>query len=261
MKKSRRVILSFDVDGERAFNEFDKKERDVYLEKGIPEISGFLKKNKLDATFFTVGKNIRDFPELHDMLRDFDIGNHTFSHPRYLTKKNTEEKEAEIRKGHEIIREFYGAPPKMFRAPDYSIDPDMIKILKEMGYSGDSSVIRVLLPFRYFINYLKQRKLAADRFEIPLNSFIIPFNGTSIISFGTTYARMIFNILIRFNKTVVINFHPRDFVNVDIGETGFINRGRALERSVSFLEYLNRTCRVLSFRQFFNEKKEIYSSN
>jgi len=254
MKKSRRVILSFDVDGERAFNDFDKMVRDTYLENGVSEITGFLKKNGLDATFFTVGKNIRDFPEIHDLLRDFDIGNHTFSHPRALTEKGVEEKEAEIKKGHEIIDEFYGTAPKMFRAPDYSIDKDMIRTLKDMGYSGDSSVIRVLLPFRYFINYLKQRKLAADEFEFPLNSFIIPFNGTSIISFGRAYAKIIFNILVRFNKIVVINFHPRDFVNVEIGETGFMNRERALEISISFLEYLNRTCEILSFRQFINEK-------
>ncbi len=254
MKKSRRVILSFDVDGERAFNEYDKVERDIYLESGVPEITGFLKKNRLDATFFTVGKNIQDFPDIHDLLRDFEIGNHTFSHPRSLTEMKLEEKEAEIRKGHDTIREFYGTIPKMFRAPDYSIDSDMIRILKDLEYSGDSSIIRVLLPFRYFINYLKQRKLAIDEFEIPLTSFIIPFNGTSIISFGITYAKMVFNILSRFSQTVVINFHPRDFINTDISETGFMNRGRALDTSISFLEYLRSTSEVLSFRQFFNEK-------
>ncbi len=252
MKKKKRVILSFDVDGERAFGDFGKKDTDMYLDNGVPEIIGFLKKKNLDATFFTVGKNILDFPEIHGKLKDYEIGNHTFSHPGFLTKKSKDEKEEEIRKGHDTIVEFFGSEPKMFRAPDYQIDGDILELLKEMNYAGDSSVIRVLLPYRYFVNYLKQRKLSREKMEIPLTSFIIPFNGTSVISFGMIYAKIVFNILKKVSDTIVLNFHPRDFVNVEIGETGFMNRKKALETSVAFLEYITEKCEVVSFRQYLN---------
>ncbi len=253
MKKKKRVILSFDVDGERAFGNFEKKEKDIYLDEGVPAIVKFLKKKDLDATFFIVGKNVSDLPKIHEKLKEFDIGNHTFSHPEFLTKKSKEEKEEEIRKGHDTIVEFFGSEPKMFRAPDYQIDSDIFEILKEMNYAGDSSVIRVLLPFRYFVNYLKQGKLARDKMEIPLSSFIIPFNGTSVISFGMVYAKIIFNILKMFSDTIVLNFHPRDFVNVEIGETGFMNRKKALETSLSFLDYISEKCKIVSFRQYLSD--------
>ena len=254
MNNKTRVILSFDVDGERAFRSIDKLEKDIYLDEGVPAITRFLKENGLDATFFTVGKNILDLPETHELLKGFEIGNHTYSHPRFLTKKNPAEKRSEILSGHEAVTRFFGSPPVMFRAPDYSIDGDIFRILKELGYKGDSSVIRVLLPFRYFVNYLKQRKLAADELEIPLTSFILPFNGTSVIAFGMAYAKLVFSFLLLFTRTIVLNFHPRDFVNRDIRETGFMNRGRALETSLEFLNYINGKCDILSFRQYFEQK-------
>ncbi len=257
MKNKRRVILSFDVDGERAFRSIDKSDKDIYLDQGVPAITRFLKENDLDATFFTVGKNIQDFPETHELLKDYEIGNHTFSHPRFLTKKGQKEKETEIKKSHDIITEFFGNPPVMFRAPDYSIDRDIFDILKSMNYKGDSSMIKVLLPFRYFSNYLKQWKLAGDELEIPLTSFIIPFNGTSVISFGMNYAKIVFNILIMFRKTIVLNFHPRDFVNIGIEETGFMNRAKALETSLAFLKYINEKCDVMSFRQYMSGEKNL----
>jgi peptidoglycan/xylan/chitin deacetylase (PgdA/CDA1 family) len=253
MKTKRRVILSFDVDGERAFNSFDKKIDDIFLTKGVPAITHFLEENGLDATFFTVGKNIEDMPEIHSLLRNFEIGNHTYSHPRYLTRMTGEEKAYEIKKGHEVITGFFRQSPGMFRAPDYQIDHEMFDILKGLGYLGDSSVIRVLLPFRYFMNHMKHRDLSREKMEIPLTSFIIPFNGTSVISFGMTYARIVFNILLRFRRTIVLNFHPRDFVNIDIPETGFMNRKRSLETSLAFLTYIKEKCDILSFRQFLGD--------
>jgi len=261
MKNHRHVILSFDVDGERAFNSYDKMEKDIYLDDGVPAITKFLKKNGIDATFFIVGKNIQDFPETHELLKDFEIGNHTFSHPRFLTKKSYKEKEVEIKKNHDIITGFFGVAPTMFRAPDYSIDSDIFDILRGMGYIGDSSVIRVLLPFRYFTNYIKHRKLAKQDMEMPLTSFVIPFNGTSVISFGMVYAKIIFNILMMFNRTIVLNLHPRDFVNIDIKETGFMNRDKALETSLEFLNYIKGKCKIQSFRQYHSERNTMKAEN
>ena len=96
MKRSNTVILSIDVDGQRVFDFLDHLEKDYFLEEGLPRIVKFLKNNHLDATFFTVGKNIIDFPDVHEELRDFEIGNHTYSHPYFLTRKTLEEKKYEI---------------------------------------------------------------------------------------------------------------------------------------------------------------------
>ena len=253
MKLPNIVILTFDVDGQGVFDFFDKSERDVFLEEGLIRAVDFLKSNKLDATFFTVGKNIIDFPDVHDKLKNYDIGNHTYSHPYFLTKKTLSEKEFEIKKAHSTIMDFYGITPEMFRAPDYQIDADIIKILKNMGYKGDSSIIKVLMPPRYSLNYLKQREILKDNFEVPLTSFIIPFNGTSAIFYGFGLTRLIFEYLLKVNKVIIINFHDRDFVNIKINRAGFWSREKSLETTLKFLNYINKRCNILSFRQFFDK--------
>jgi peptidoglycan/xylan/chitin deacetylase (PgdA/CDA1 family) len=255
MEKPYTVILSFDVDGQRVFDCFDKSERDIFLEEGIGRAVEFLKTNNLDATFFTVGQNIVDSPHVHEKLKDFEIGNHTYSHPFFLTRKSFREKEIEINKAHSIIEKFYGITPKMFRAPDYQIDTDIITILKNMGYRGDSSVVKVVMPFylRYCLNYMRQRSIAKDPFEFPLTSFILPFNGTTAIFYGFGLTRLIFEYLLRVNKVVNINFHDRDFVNIKIDRAGFWRREKALETTLKFLNYMNKRSNIVSFRQYFNK--------
>lgn len=249
------VILSFDVDGQRVFDFFNNTDKDILLENGLPRAIEFLKRNNLDATFFTVGKNIIDFPKVHEKLKEFEIGNHTYSHPYFLTQKTFSEKEFEIKKAHSIIEDFYGTTPKMFRAPDYQIDQETITILKGMDYRGDSSIVKVLIPFylRYCINYFKQRSIAKDPFEFPLTSFFLPFNGTTAIFYGFELTRLIFEYLLRFNKVININFHERDFVNIKINKAGFWRRERSLETTLKFLNYMHKRCNILSFRQYLNQ--------
>jgi peptidoglycan/xylan/chitin deacetylase (PgdA/CDA1 family) len=252
MKLQNTVILSFDVDGQRVFDFLDHLEKDYFLEEGLPRAVEFLKTNKLDATFFTVGKNIEDFPDVHKELKDFEIGNHTYSHPYFLTRKTPEEKRVEIEKTHSIIEKFYGVTPKMFRAPDYQIDGELVNILKSLGYKADSSMIKVLMPPGYLLNCIKQRDILKDQFELPLTSFIIPFNGTSAIFLGFGPTRLILEFLLKVHKVIIINFHDRDFVNMKIDKPGFWRREKALETTLEFLDYMNKRCNIMSFRQFFN---------
>ena len=255
MKQLNTVILSFDVDGQRVFDFLDHLEKDFFLEEGLPRAVEFLKSYNLDATFFTVGKNIIEFPDVHKELKDFEIGNHTYSHPYFLTRKTLEEKKYEIEKTHSIIKDFYGVTPNMFRAPDYQIDSELVNILKDLGYKGDSSMIKVLIPPGYLINCIKQRSLLRDEFEFPLTSFIIPFNGTSVIFSGLGIAKLIFDCLLKFNKVININFHARDFVNMKIDKPGFWKREKALETTLEFLEHMNKRANIMSFRQFFDSSR------
>lgn len=249
MRRPKRVILSFDIDGQRAFGSYEKLDRDIILQEGLPRAVQFLKKHKLDATFFVVGKNILDFPHQHELLGDFDIGNHTYSHPTMLTEKSPEEKYHEISEGHSVIKNFYNRTPDVFRAPDYQIDSGMIETLKGLGYRGDSSMIKVLVPFRYLLNYFQQRKIVRDPIEYPMTSFIIPFNGTSAIFYGLRLTKFIFEFLLTYHDPLIINFHARDFINMQIDRPGFWRRHKSLETTLAFLDYIRARCSVLSFRQ------------
>ncbi|MBI3985480.1 MAG: polysaccharide deacetylase family protein [Lentisphaerae bacterium] len=250
------VILSFDVDGERAFGAREKLTRDRFLETGIPAVVDYLGRQGLDATFFVVGRNILDFPELHAKLRPFEIGNHTHSHLHFLTSRTRAEKQVEVGEAHRIIKEFYGSDPVMFRAPDYQIDEELFRMVMDMGYAGDSSLIRVLLPPRFFFNYLKQRKLAKEPREFPLTSCVIPFNGTSIISLGLRYAEAVLERVSRSRDVLVLNFHPRDFTHAKIEAFGYLRRDKAVETTTRFLDSLRGKFRILSFRQFFELSRQ-----
>lgn len=231
------LILTFDIDGLRGFNNYKTLDKDIFLERGIPEILSFLDKANVNATFFLVGQNILDFPALHKQLKKFEVGNHTYSHPQNFTKHSL--KQEEIKKAHNIIKKNLGRSPRLFRAPDYQIDGEIIRILKENKYKYDSSLIKVLFPFKYHKIYKKQKKLLNDKFEIPLTSFILPFNGTSIISYGEFLSKKIFNYLSKRNVNMVLNFHARDFVNYHSKSFNlyYKNRKKALKVTLSFLHY------------------------
>lgn len=266
------VILSFDVDGQMVYDYLNRRDpdnprpliqqyrsdKDYFLEEGLIRAIAFLKSKRLDATFFTIGKNIIDFPDIHNKLKDFEIGNHTYSHPNFFSSKTFIEKKDQIKKGHAVIKDFYGITPNIFRAPDYHIDADMIKILKDLGYKGDSSIIKVLLPPSYFLNYIKQRAILKDQFEFPPTSFIIPFNGTSVIFYGLALSKTIFEYLLRLHKVIIIIFHDRDFINMKIERVGFWKREKALETTIKFIEYMNERCNIMSFRQFFDRSHSLY---
>jgi len=251
-----KVVLTFDLDGWRSFYSSSHLEKDNLLELGIPQIIKFLEQNNLDATFFVVGQNARDFPHLHTRLKEYEIGNHTLSHPRALAKLPLKEKYTEVTRAHEIIADIFGKAPQVFRAPHYQIDRDIISLLKDMGYYADSSLLKVVYPFNYALNYFKHRRLRYDPFELPLKSFLIPFNGTAAINYGMGLTKAIFGYLMRQEKPIVLNFHAKDFVNVKLPRKRLMNRQRSLNITECFLQHILEKCEVMSIREYYGKKDQ-----
>ncbi len=246
------AIISFDLDGERAFGPCDRLQSDRFLESGVPAIVEYLDRYALDATFFAVGRNVLDFPHVHSLLRRFEIGNHTHSHLPGLTRRDDATKAAEVRAAHDAIREFFGVAPTMFRAPDYQIDAMLYRLVMDMGYVGDSSLINVRLPLRYRVHYRRHRALAAAAREYPLTSWVIPFNGTTAISLGLRYTQAVLDRLLETRDVLFLNFHARDFTNLSIGHFGYAGRRRAHETTTRFLDLLRSRCQLTSYRGFLS---------
>lgn len=244
-----KVVLTFDLDGWRAFGKYDKLASDALLEDGVPKILEFLETHGLDATFFVVGQNAIDFPNLHRELAKYEIGNHTFSHPTYLNRLSSIEKASEIQKAHVAIEEVFGFPPRVFRAPHYQIDRETIALLKGMGYRADSSLLKVVFPVNYAWNYFRQKDLEKDPFELPLTSFFLPFNGTAAINYRFSLTRKIFEHLLRKKSVIVLNFHDKDFVNLPMKRLRLRNRKNSLSITQKFLQLIVESCEVLSMRQ------------
>ena len=83
-----------------------------------PKLLDLLDRYKAPATFFLIGRYIRECPELVSEIsaRGHIIGNHTESHPNLFWKRSTEIR-VELRLTYSVLKNILGAPPKWFRPP------------------------------------------------------------------------------------------------------------------------------------------------
>lgn len=82
------------------------------------QILDILKIHNASATFFVIGKNAEEYPELikREVAEGHEIGNHTYSHPN-MKNISVDEALDEIKKTQDIIFEIAGESPVIFRSP------------------------------------------------------------------------------------------------------------------------------------------------
>lgn len=95
-----------------------------------------LDKYKVKASFFCIGKNIEQNPEIFKQLleKGHFVGNHTYSHTRKMGFLSTEKMVEEIRKCDEISQKTGGVNPNTFRPPFGIINPNTKKALEITGH-------------------------------------------------------------------------------------------------------------------------------
>ena len=107
---------------------FDDGPHPVYT----PQILDILNKHGAKATFFVIGKNAQEYPEI--VKRAFDegheIGNHTYSHPDMsaIDRKKAAE---EIEKTALTIENITGKKSVLFRSPGGYLDDGIISTAHE----------------------------------------------------------------------------------------------------------------------------------
>ncbi len=113
------VALTFD-DGPHANN--------------TPRLIELFAREKIQVTFFEIGKHVARHPELVRALAEagHEIGNHSKTHPR-LGDMTLEEVRAELIETQAAIREATGHEPKIFRAPFLNHGPQVWTVLGELG--------------------------------------------------------------------------------------------------------------------------------
>lgn len=105
-------------------------------EKLTPELLDLLARHHLRATFFVIGKNVVEHPEiLQRAAREgHEIANHSWSHPAF-GKMSDEKVRAELQKTDDAIRAAIGKRPTLMRPPYGSITARQKKwIHEEFGY-------------------------------------------------------------------------------------------------------------------------------
>lgn len=109
-----------------------------------PKLLDLLDRYNAKATFFVIGRYVRECPELvqETVARGHEVGNHTELHPNLL-RLNPTKVRVELRLCHDAIRGAIGTPPKWFRPPFGMRNPWVIPAARELGYR---TVMWTLIP-------------------------------------------------------------------------------------------------------------------
>lgn len=100
-----------------------------------PLLLHVLDRSNVRATFFCVGRNAQEFPDLMDRIIESggEIGNHTFNHVKLSSLSDTQIAD-QIIEGGAILTSFVGHRLDLFRPPHGRYDRRVLEIAEAMGY-------------------------------------------------------------------------------------------------------------------------------
>ncbi|CAO3596032.1 unnamed protein product [Absidia cylindrospora] len=95
----------------------------------------YLKENNIKATFFVIGGQVVQYPDLLKRLYDdgHEIALHTWSH-QLLTSQTNEEIIAELKWTELAVKEVIGVSPRLMRPPYGDIDDRVREVLRQLGF-------------------------------------------------------------------------------------------------------------------------------
>ncbi len=98
-----------------------------------PQILELLQKYNATATFFCIGKQIEEYPELFKQIVNagHTIGNHSYSHSNNFGFFSTKRVLAELKKTDDLIFDLINKHVKLFRPPFGVTNPNIAKAIKQ----------------------------------------------------------------------------------------------------------------------------------
>ena len=103
-------------------------------DRATPELLEVLHRFGVRATFFMIGKFVRQRPDLAREVQAAGhlIGNHTLTHP-FLANKPVSLIENELQGCNELLEDALGAPVRYFRAPYGARRPAVLRCARQLG--------------------------------------------------------------------------------------------------------------------------------
>jgi polysaccharide deacetylase family protein (PEP-CTERM system associated) len=145
-------VLSFDLEHWHSATLLHKEINDPVdrIYESVELVLDLLEKRAVTATFFTVGRVAREYPDLIRRVNaaGHEIASHGHTHTPVFDL-TPEQFETELQRSIEAISDAVGTRPKGFRAPNFSITPRTewaMNVIESNGFSYDSSVFPVRTP-------------------------------------------------------------------------------------------------------------------
>ncbi len=101
--------------------------------KYTAEILDILKKENIKATFFVIGNNIKEYPEVMERMvnEGHSIGNHSYYHGKNFDWQSAKKMRDEIEMTNQEIELYTHAPVRIFRPPYGVTNPNLEKALEQ----------------------------------------------------------------------------------------------------------------------------------
>jgi polysaccharide deacetylase family protein (PEP-CTERM system associated) len=144
----------------------------------------------INATFFILGWIAKRLPALVQEIknRGHEIASHGFCHD-LCSLQGTTDLRKDLIDSKNLLEDIIGSPVLGYRAPSFSVNHDILKIIEDVGFSYDASYNSFDKHGRYGKLAMKDfqkagiaYKISDDFFEIPVSnlsfqSYIIPLSG------------------------------------------------------------------------------------
>ena len=150
------VSLSFDIDTEPVWIGFQGVSSPSYMSRGEygartaqPRVLKLLEKHNIPATFFLPAMSMELHPELvPEILKhpEYEIGFHSFVHENPMLLNEADERRI-YAQAMEIFVKHVGRKPVGFRSAAWDLTESTIKIVKEMGFLYESSMMADERPY------------------------------------------------------------------------------------------------------------------
>jgi len=276
-----KIVFQIDCDSEIALSEHYGCTsypfgHEVYY--NVLEIfQSLLSQHNFKATFFIVGKDLADENKCEKFRKlisyGHEIANHTYHHPNCLSKMSSVKVREEIEQMNQICLRKLGLKPQGFRAPNFDINLNILKILNEVGLYYDCSmlftpwkpILKLLKGYNPFKagylgeNYLffslrypyspKVANVNKDSItEVPITTFPhlkFPCNFSYLLAMPKSLGYRVFHKLIRWhqkqNKPLIFIFHLADLVDNQYLFKTEAKYYKSLEERLFFIENIFKT--------------------
>ncbi|MFP6682951.1 MAG: polysaccharide deacetylase [Gammaproteobacteria bacterium] len=150
------VSISFDIDTEPVWVGFQEVRTPSYMSRGEygartgqPRVLKLLEKHNIPATFFIPAMTMELHPEIvPEILKhpEYEIAFHSYVHENPL-RLNEEDERRIYKKALDIFEKHVGRKPVGFRSAAWDLTDSTIKIVKEMGFLYETSMMSDERPY------------------------------------------------------------------------------------------------------------------